>query len=231
MHVILCSSAQLPAAVLAASDARAQKHVRIISRSAAGMDRLIGDLIDYARVQAGKLSIERQMVDAASLVHDSVEMLRPRAEEKKLRLEVHAAEGLTVSSDRDRVLQVLANLVGNAIKFTPEGGAVSVRVTRVNGDAQFEVSDTGPGIPEAQLTHIWQRFWQGKRRAGAGMGLGLSIARGLVEAHGGRIWAESTVGVGSTFYFTLPLAAVPGSAPRFGGEPKLPDEISPPDLH
>jgi signal transduction histidine kinase len=111
-----------------------------------------------------------------------------------------------VYCDRDRVLQILSNLIGNAFKFTPGTGAIAVRIERLDGEVRFTVSDNGSGIPEEQFAHIWERFWQGRKTSEGGVGLGLSIAKGLVEAHGGRIWGESKVGVGTTFCFTLPLA-------------------------
>jgi signal transduction histidine kinase len=104
------------------------------------------------------------------------------------------------------VLQALTNLVGNAIKFTGQGGSVAAGVERVGREALFSVSDTGDGIAEDVVSHMWQRYWRGKPGAEGGIGLGLSIAKGLVEAHGGRIWVESKLGVGTTFYFTIPLA-------------------------
>jgi signal transduction histidine kinase len=105
------------------------------------------------------------------------------------------------------VLQVLSNLVGNAVKFTPEGGTVTLRAERSGPDVLFSVSDTGLGITEEERPHIWERYWQARRgRATGGVGLGLSIAKGLVEAHGGRIWVESGSEGGTTFQFTIPLA-------------------------
>jgi signal transduction histidine kinase len=104
----------------------------------------------------------------------------------------------------DRLLQITANLVGNAIKFTPRDGEITIRVTRHDGEAEFSIRDNGPGIPSEELTLIWRRFWRAKRDSG--IGLGLTIAKGLVEAQGGRIWAESAIGAGTTFHFTLPLA-------------------------
>ena len=142
------------------------------------------------------------------MIQDSLEILRPIAAEKQVRLVSDVREeGLQLYCDRDRVLQILSNLLGNAIKFTNEAGSVTVRAERIGNELSVAVSDTGPGIPEEQLAHIWERFWSVKRPHMTGVGLGLFIAKGLVEAHGGRIWAESTVGAGTTFYFTLPLAA------------------------
>lgn len=186
-------------------DERALKYARSISRSAERMERLISDLLDLAQVRAGRLTIERRIVEAASLIQESVELLKPVAEAKNLRL-AHAADWLNVSCDPHRVLQVLSNILGNAIKFTPEGGSVFVKVTRAGAHARFEVTDSGPGIPEAELAHVWERFWTTRKQTDGGIGLGLSIAKGLVEAHGGRIWVESALGTGTTFYWTLPLA-------------------------
>jgi signal transduction histidine kinase len=104
------------------------------------------------------------------------------------------------------VLQVLSNLIGNAVKFTPEGGSVLVTASRQDQAARFAVVDTGPGIPDDELPQIWEPFWQAKTHARRGLGLGLFIAKALVEAHGGQIWAESMVGVGTAFCFTLPLS-------------------------
>ena len=117
------------------------------------------------------------------------------------------SEGLHIHCDRDRVLQILSNLVGNAIKFTPEGGSIFIDARVIGHEAQFSVRDTGQGISEAEIPRIFDRFWQAQSKNHAGIGLGLSIVKGLVEAHGGRAWVESTLGVGTTFFFTLPLGA------------------------
>jgi PAS domain S-box-containing protein len=195
-----------------AGDERVQKFARTIFRSAERMDRLIRDLLDFAQIQSGALTVNRQVTDSAALIRDTVEILEPLTEKKKLRLETQVLGELRVSCDRDRILQVLSNLIGNAIKFTAEGGSISIRVSRSDGNAEFVVTDTGPGIPEPELSRIWERFWQGMGHAQGGVGLGLAIAKGLVEAHGGRMWAESTVGVGTTLHFTLPLASAESPA-------------------
>jgi signal transduction histidine kinase len=199
-------------------DERVQKFAQTISRSAARMDRLIRDLLDFAQIQSGALTVEREVNDSESLIHDTVELLRPLAEQKQLRLETQSDGDLDVSCDRDRILQVLSNVVSNAIKFTPEAGSVTLRVARSGGNAEFSITDTGPGIPAPELAHIWERFWQGTKRGRGSVGLGLSIAKALVEAHGGSIWAESRLGLGTTIHFTLPLAsaAVAPAAPRAG---------------
>jgi signal transduction histidine kinase len=186
---------------------RAQELARTILRSAQRMERLVGDLLDFARVSAGGLAIEPAMVDAAVLVQESVDACRSAADHKGLRLEVLAARELPVFCDRNRVLQILSNLVDNAIKFTPAAGTVSVRAEDAGEEVHFAVSDSGPGIPEEDLPRIWDRYWRAAKQPGAGLGLGLAIAKSLVEAHGGHIWAESKVGVGTTFHFTLQSSA------------------------
>ena len=113
----------------------------------------------------------------------------------------------TVLCDRERILQVLGNLVGNAIKFTPNGGTITVHAEPAEGHVLVSVADTGPGIPDEYVPHIFERYWKGKREGRSGTGLGLYIAKGIVDAHGGRIWLESKVGVGSTFFFTIPIGA------------------------
>jgi signal transduction histidine kinase len=169
------------------------------------MERLTDALLDFAQMQAGRLDVRIDTVDAASLIHDSLEDFEPVAEEKKVSLRGEGFEG-SLRCDKDRVLQVLANLVGNALKFTPAGGTIAVRMKRSDREAVFSVSDTGPGIAPDQLSRVWDLYWQAKHHAHGGFGLGLSIAKGLVEKQGGRIWAQSSLGQGTTFYFTLPLA-------------------------
>jgi PAS domain S-box-containing protein len=205
-----------------ANEERVRKYAGAISRSARRMDRLIEDLLDVAQVQAGQLAVERGVVEASALVQDGIESLRPVADQKGLRLEASVPEGLLVCCDRDRTLQAFSNLVGNAIKFTSTGGQVSVRGHRSGDEAEFAVIDTGIGIPEGDLSHIWERFWRTKKSGGGGTGLGLTITRGLVEAQGGRIWVESKVGVGTTFRFTLPLAHVEPDAKDKDGPGRAP---------
>src|SRR4029079_14680966 len=141
------------------------------------------------------------------LINDTVDMLRPLAAGSIIRMETNIEDNLpAVIADAARIQQVLSNLVGNAVKFTPRAGTISVWAERGDGEVRFSVIDTGPGIPAEQLPHIFGRFWQAKTSDRRGIGLGLAIAKGIVEAHNGRIWVESSVGLGSTFYFTLPTA-------------------------
>jgi len=172
------------------------------------MNRLIGDLLDVASIDSGRLAVARVPGDAAALVAEMVEMYRGTASAKGIGLEMELAERpLTADFDHDRMLQVLANLIANAIKFTPSGGSIRVRVERAEGGALFSVSDTGPGIPGDMLKNIFERFWQASENDRRGVGLGLYIVRCIVDAHGGRVWAESELGQGSRFYVMLPDSA------------------------
>jgi PAS domain S-box-containing protein len=194
--------------------ARERKQLQIVMRSVNYSDRLIQDLLEVARMQAGKLTLKPRPLEARSLVKEAVELHRAAAAEKELRLEHHVAAGLPpVLADRDRIIQVFSNLLGNAIKFTPEGGRLGVRAELESGQVRFNVTDQGPGITEEDQQHIFDPFWQA-RSGLSGAGLGLPIAKGVVEAHGGRIEVESEPGRGSTFSFTLPI--VSESATRKG---------------
>lgn len=184
-----------------------EQHITMIQRTADRMNRLIGDLLDAAKIEAGRLKLELNTIDAAELVAEVVELEGTRAEGKDVDLSHQVSTDVPpVRGDRNQLLRVLTNLLGNAIKFTPSGGRVEVRAARADGRVRFSISDSGPGIPQDQLPLLFRRFWQAKRADKAGAGLGLAIARGIVEAHGGEIWADSRVGEGSTFHFTVPAA-------------------------
>lgn len=186
--------------------------VERILRASRTARRLIEDLLDIVVIDEGKLSIRRSAVEPAALVHEAIEVLQPQAEDKQRLLEASVAPGLPpISGDHDRILQVLSNLIGNALKFTPAGGRVSVRAAKHDDTVVFSVMDTGPGIPEAQRQHLFNRFWQADSADRRGRGLGLAIAKGIVEAHGGRLWFESEVGRGTTFSFAVPI--VPPEVP------------------
>jgi signal transduction histidine kinase len=190
-----------------------RRPVERIQKSADRMNRLIRDLLDLARLDGGHISIQPVAQDVAGLVGDAIELLREEAADKSLRLEHSVAQGTERAlCDRDRILQVIANLVGNAIKFTAPGGEVALRAEPCGRDVLLSVRDTGPGIPEDQRARIFERYWQAKETAHKGTGLGLSIAKALVEVHGGRIWVESKVGEGSTFFFTLPAVEASSTA-------------------
>jgi len=175
----------------------------MIVRSAEAMEHLIRDLLDVARIESGQLRVSPRPHDPGRLVLDATELFTPLAEERGVHLVgIPPERAPLVRADRDRALQVFSNLVGNALKFTPPDGVVTVGAAADGGAVRFWVRDTGPGIPESEFPFLFDRFWQGSgRREGAG--LGLPIARGIVEAHGGRVWVESEIGVGTTFHFTL----------------------------
>lgn len=194
------------------ADVPGQRQTQVIVRNVARMDRLIGDLLALARLQeGGTLAIEPRAQDAAALVQDVIDGFATAAADKGIELRSRFADSLPpVYCDGGRIGQVLSNLIGNALKFTPRGGAIIVRVTR--GDAEdvcFSVRDTGVGIPEDALSHVFERFWQNERHRAHGTGLGLYIAKGIVDAHHGRIWVTSRVGEGSDFQFTVPAASWP----------------------
>ena len=184
-----------------------RRQVEIVRRAADRMNRMIQDLLDVKRIEGGRLSMDLRPEEVGALVSDTIEMLRPLAVGSSIVLESSVAEGLpAVVADAARIQQVLSNLVGNAVKFTPRDGQVTVIAEPLAMEVRFGVVDTGPGIPPEQVPHIFGRFWQAKPSDKRGIGLGLAIAKGIVDAHGGRIWVESRVGSGSTFYFTLPCA-------------------------
>jgi signal transduction histidine kinase/HAMP domain-containing protein len=189
-------------------------HAERIVRSAERMDRIINDLLDVTKIESGHLSLVRSAQSPRDLLAEAIEAARPVAAEHEIRLDLEA--GLPpVLADRDRVLQVFSNLIGNAAKFTDPTGRITVGAGQRGGEVCFRVSDTGPGIAEADLPRVFDRFWQATKADRRGAGLGLPICKGIVEAHGGRIWAESRVGAGSTFYFTLPMAPSTGTSPSF----------------
>jgi signal transduction histidine kinase len=181
-------------------------HLRIIRRAGERMNHLIQDLLSVTTIEAGRLSIAPEKMLVLDLLNEASDTLGPIAREKSITLETNAADDLpAVRADHARVLQVLSNLVGNAVKFTPAGGSITLSAIRADGRVQCSVIDTGPGIPAAQIPRLFGKFWQAKRGDGRGVGLGLAIARGIVEAHGGTINVQSEVGKGSVFSFALPV--------------------------
>jgi signal transduction histidine kinase len=179
----------------------------IIQRAAARMTRLIADLLDVTRMEAGALSVQQFALSPIDLLQECGASQEQLAAAAGIELRVEApAQSPPVWADRDRLCQVFENLVGNALKFTGSGGRVTLGASAGIDEVLFWVRDTGPGMPPEQLPHVFDRFWQARRVARQGAGLGLPIAKGLVEAHGGRMWAESSPGHGSCFLFTIPLA-------------------------
>ncbi|WP_407741430.1 ATP-binding protein [Hyalangium sp.] len=183
---------------------KSQEALSSIASASRRMGRMIQDLLDVARMEAGQLSMKVSPQTPASLLREAMDSAGPQA--VRMHLDLPEGEVPAVLADRDRLLQVFSNLMGNTLKFTPAGGALWVGV-RVEGEqVRFHVRDTGPGIPPESLAHIFDRFWQADRTDRRGAGLGLSIARGIVEAHGGKLQVESEPGRGSTFSFTVPRA-------------------------
>lgn len=187
---------------------RALKPAAAIERAAKRMNRLIEDLLDVTRLEAHRLPVEPGNVHTAQALHDVLESQQPLASAASVDLASNVAPHLPdVWADRHRFHQVFENLIGNAMKFTESGGRITVGAAPQEREVLFWVADTGPGMSPEQLSHVFDRFWQAETGSRRGAGLGLTIVKGLVEAHGGRIWVESELGRGTTFYFTLPLAA------------------------
>jgi signal transduction histidine kinase len=194
---------------------QAGTHQRLIAR----MNRLLNDLLDITSIEAGKLDLTMERFDVANILRDTVDAFQPIAAAKGIVLECDAEEPTRGARlDEGRMLQVLANLVANAIKFTPADGRVSIRSRWEGSDLHLSVSDTGIGIPESALTAVFERFHQ-VRKDRCGLGLGLHISRCIVEGHGGRMWAESKVAVGSTFHVVVPAE---GAAPAEESSPPPP---------
>ena len=184
------------------------EYASVIRQAAEQMDGLIRDLLDVTRVEAGRLAVALQRENTEELLSDALRTLAPVTEQKSIKLRLTAPDDLPeVMADRERIGQAISNLVGNAVKFSPAGGEIVVRVAVLDTELVFSVSDRGQGMTPEQLSHAFDRFWQSSRTDRQGAGLGLAITKGIIEAHGGRIWAESSPGSGSTFYFTLPIAS------------------------
>ncbi|HEX3107642.1 MAG TPA: GAF domain-containing sensor histidine kinase [Thermoanaerobaculia bacterium] len=204
------NAVKLGASLLATSEAISggdREQLEIIDISANRMADLIADLLDVTRLEGGKrLPIEPAHVDIEPLFLEAHELFRSQAAANAINLEYEIEPATpAIYADRHRVMQVLSNLIGNALKFTPAQGAISFRAARhKDGLVLFSVSDSGPGIPRQNLKDIFNPYWQAKRTERLGAGLGLPIARGIVESHGGTIWVESEQGKGTTFHFTLP---------------------------
>ena len=203
------------------ADRRNPKHREAIERAARRMSRLIQDLLDVAVLEAGKLSVEKAPLAPGEIVAEAADVQHALAAASSIELRAEmppdALETPKILGDRDRLLQVFENLIGNALKFTGPGGQVVVGAAPREAGVLFWVSDTGRGMTREEQARAFDRFWQASARSGRlGAGLGLPITKGIVEAHGGQIWVESTPGRGSTFYFFIPASA-PASAPLDAG--------------
>lgn len=198
----------LQGGLLEGTPPKVQRMVQIAVESTDRLIRLINDILDVERIAAGKVTLERRTVAAADVVDRAVAEMRGLAQQAQIQVQVEDITG-SADADPDRIVQTLTNLLSNAIRFSPPGGAVRVGVAEQDQELLFSISDEGPGIPPDQLEAIFGRFAQvdaSDTREKEGSGLGLAICRGLVEQHGGRIWAHSEPGQGATFYFTLPAA-------------------------
>ena len=190
-----------------ATDRRIQsrKSAEMIHRTAEKMTRLVADLLDSVGIVSGHLAVDRKPCPLLPLVREALEGFQAIAS-VRLECDLAGVSDLVLTCDRERILQVLTNLIGNAIKFSPQEGTVTVRAQPKGNEVWFSVGDTGAGIPSEELPHIFEQFWQAAKTSSLGVGLGLTIAKGIIEAHGGRIWAESEMGAGTTIHFTLPIA-------------------------
>ncbi len=172
--------------------------------------RLVGDLRDLSLAEAGELRLEKQLIDIRDVIRQTVTVIEPRLASKRIVLTVTLPdEAVIVEIDPQRIQQVLLNILSNAERYTPEGGQIMLSAVKLNAEVRVSVTDTGPGIAPEDLPYVFERFWRADRsraRATGGTGLGLAIAKQFIEVHGGRIWAESTLGKGSTFTFSLPIS-------------------------
>ena len=186
-----------------------RRHAATSQRLVARMNRMVNDLLDLSSIEAGRLALLPEEVEVGEILRDTLDAFGSIAASKQITLDAGSAgPPIRALLDGGRIEQVLANLVSNAIKFTPENGRVSIRIRADDKEIQFAVNDTGIGIPAEDLPGVFERFRQVSKADRRGLGLGLHISMCIVEAHGGRMWAESQVGEGSTFHFALPAAVL-----------------------
>lgn len=207
VHTIMMGAGAMAELPLSEPDKRRQ--LEVIRRSARGMDHLIRDLLDVTHIEQGKLAIQRQPAPVTPVIEEAVTLVTPLAHEARLAIDVDVPSQLpAMSADRARIVQVLSNLLGNAIKFTPPAGRIRVAARDIGDCVELTVEDSGRGIPAEDLPRIFDRYWQGDRASRKGVGLGLAIVRGIVEAHGGSVAVSSTVGRGTTFRVAVPVHEV-----------------------
>lgn len=204
LSVIELSAQMLEKQCLAsAGNAPLLRSLRLIRASLERMRNLIEDLLDISSIEAGALRIRTSKYSAKAVLQEALREVQLLAEERGIELVAEYRSDVELSCDRQRIVQVLSNLLGNAVKFAPaKNGRITAGFESQETSVLFFVSDNGPGIPKEELPHIFDRYWQGRRRK-QGVGLGLAISDGIIRAHEGKIWAESTPGIGATFYFSL----------------------------
>jgi len=222
LAAILVGTQGLLAAPAGGASSGSRARLEAIRRSAQRMNRLAEDLLAVAELERGGIALRRNRDSAAELLREVGQLFEPVALQRSQTLTVVVPDpDIAVECDSDRIVQVLSNLIGNALKFTPDGGHIRVEARRRGSDVELSVTDDGPGIRAQDLQRVFEPRWRADPAAQPGMGLGLAIARELVSAHGGRIGAESTLGAGARFFFTLPLsAAAPAPPARPPGRPK-----------
>ena len=207
IHSIFMSSSFLLELLLEEGMKVERTQAAIIKRSAERANRLIQDLLDITHIQSGRLSLHRERHGAASIANEALEQAEMQAAAAGVSLERGEMDpGAQVWADRDRVVQALGNLIGNAVKFTPAGGRVTVAVEDAGDTVRISVADTGPGIAPEQVPHLFDRYWQANRADRRGVGLGLSIVKGIADAHGGTVEVRTEEGAGTTFTLVLPAA-------------------------
>jgi len=188
------------------TDVEVARGLTIIFRSVDKMEKMVSDLLDHTKLEAGKLLLEPTDCELARLTKEVIEQFRPIAHSRNIKLTSEIIEdGKIIHCDQGRVEQVLSNIIGNALKFTPKGGEIHVAMSFKEDDVVISIQDSGHGMSKDQLEHVFDRYWQAQETSKHGTGLGLAIAKIVVETHHGKIWAESELGKGSTFHFSLPL--------------------------
>jgi PAS domain S-box-containing protein len=191
----------------ASANAEAQEQVQNIRSSVHQMDRLIKDLLDIHRIESGFLALETESISVSELLDDVLHIYQPLAASRGIAIECRGiGQDVRVTADRERVLQVFSNLVGNALKFCRPGQGITLSARALGEIVEFTISDTGPGIPAEHIDHIFDRFWQVRRTGRQGIGLGLAIVKGIIDAHSGTVHVSSELGSGTAFTFTLPVS-------------------------
>ncbi|EPN61035.1 bacteriophytochrome histidine kinase, partial [Pseudomonas syringae pv. actinidiae ICMP 19079] len=177
-----------------------------MQQAASRMNVLLEDLLDTSKIEAGRYTITPQPLEVSQIFEEAYTLLAPLAMDKSIEISFNAEPDIKVNADPERLFQVLSNLIGNAIKFTPKLGRIGVAAMSNGDEVVFTVRDSGEGIPPEQLPHIFERYWTVKEGNPTGTGLGLYISQGIIKAHGGELAAQSQVGQGSEFRFTVPIA-------------------------